>query len=98
MNRHLLQRVRLPIIAALAGIAWQIHAENTNLYSGNDWALLDQKKVLASAADITLKKYPDCDDATVDQRSVRVYHPDGTAEAQDETYTKVLTEKGKRAN
>jgi transglutaminase-like putative cysteine protease len=98
MNRHLLQRVRLPILAALAGIAWQVHAENTNLYTGDNWRLLDLKPVLSAASDVTLKKYPDCDEATVDSRSVRVYHADGTAEAQDETFTKVLTEKGRRSN
>ena len=53
---------------------------------------------MAAAADITTAKYPDCDDATVEQRSVRVFHPDGTGECQDETFTKVLTEKGKRNN
>jgi len=29
---------------------------------------------------------------------VRVYRPDGTGECQDETFVKVLTEKGKRGN
>ena len=34
----------------------------------------------------------------MDQKSVRVYRADGTGECQDETFTKVLTEKGKRDN
>ena len=71
---------------------------NTNLYSGSDWALVDAKKVMAAAAGITLAKYPDCDEATVEQKSVRVYQADGTGECQDETFVKVLTEKGKRDN
>ncbi len=36
--------------------------------------------------------------ATVEQKSVRVYRADGTGEAQDELFEKVLTEKGRRAN
>ncbi len=84
--------------ALVVSLAQAQEAQNPNLYTGTNWALLDAKQVLAAATDITLAKYPDCDDATVDERSVRVYHPDGTAEAQDETFTKVLTEKGKRNN
>ncbi len=70
----------------------------TNRYAGDTWTFVDTKKVLADAADITLAKYPDSDDATVEQKMVRVYRSDGTGECQDETFTKVLTEKGKRNN
>src|SRR5262249_54956167 len=65
---------------------------------GPIWSKLDSKEILEAARDINLEKYPDCDQATVDQKSVRVYRPDGTGEAQDEAYVIVLTEKGKRAN
>ena len=34
----------------------------------------------------------------MEQHSVRVYRADGTGEAQDESFVKVLTEKGRRAN
>jgi transglutaminase-like putative cysteine protease len=71
---------------------------NTNRYTAPIWALVDAKKVLAAAADITTAKYPDCDDAAVEQRMMRVYRADGTGERQDETFTKVLTEKGRRNN
>ena len=67
-------------------------------YAGPVWATLDPQPVLAAAAAITPAQYPDSDDALVDQKSLRVVHVDGTAETQDETYTKVLTEKGKRNN
>ena len=86
------------LVLAAMGLASSAGAQPTNLYTGTNWALLDAKQVLAAAADITLDKYPDCEDATVDERSVRVYHADGTAEAQDENFVKVLTEKGKRNN
>ena len=71
---------------------------DTNRYAGSDWAPVDAKKVVAAAAEITLAKYPNCDEATVEQKSVRVYRVDGTGECQDETFIKVLTEKGKRDN
>ena len=85
------------LFLALAMLADTPSAQ-TNRYAGDIWALADAAKVMAAAADINLAKYPDCDDATVEQKSARVYHPDGTAECQDETFTKVLTEKGKRNN
>ena len=62
------------------------------------WSLTDAKKALAAAAEITPEKYPNCDDATVEKKMMRVYRADGTGECQDETYTKVLTEKGRRDN
>ena len=70
----------------------------TNDYTGDRWALVDTATVLAAAKAIDLQSYQDCDTATVEQRSVRVYRADGTGEAQDETFVKVLTEKGRRAN
>jgi transglutaminase-like putative cysteine protease len=87
------------VIVTAAFLAAPIRAEDaTNRYAGAFWAFEDPKSVLAAAAEITTAKYPDCDDATVEQRSVREYHPDGTGECQDETFTKILTEKGKRGN
>ena len=74
-------------VATLTVAAWLRPAgaaEETNRYSGPVWSLLDPKAELAAAAGITPEKYPDCDDATVDCRSVRVYRADGTGEAQDE--------------
>jgi len=70
----------------------------TNQYAGGNWALVDAKTVMAAAAEITPAKYADCDEATVEQKSVRVYQADGTGECQDETFVKVLTEKGRRNN
>jgi transglutaminase-like putative cysteine protease len=86
------------LIFALATLAESsVRADsNTNLYIGNKWALVDAKPVMAAAAKITPSKYPDCNDVTVEQKSVRVYHADGTGACQDETFVKVLTEKGMR--
>ena len=71
---------------------------DTNQYAGSNWAMVDAKTVMAAAVEITPANYPDCDEATVEQKSVRVYQADGTGECQDETFVKVLTEKGKRDN
>ncbi|HEY3856015.1 MAG TPA: DUF3857 domain-containing protein [Verrucomicrobiae bacterium] len=82
---------------AFASVVWTAGAE-THDYSGSIWSLTDAKKALVAAAEITPEKYPNCDDATVEKKMMRVYRADGTGEAQDETYTKVLTEKGRRGN
>ena len=73
-------------------------AAQTNSYTGPIWSLVESGKVLAAAANITVAKYPNCDDATVEKKMMRVYRADGTGESQDELYTKVLTEKGRRNN
>ncbi len=70
----------------------------TNDFAGPIWTFEDSAKILATAADITTAKYPDSDTATVEQKMMRRYRPDGTAAAQDETFVKVLTEKGRREN
>jgi transglutaminase-like putative cysteine protease len=91
----LVRRGLLPAAVALAVFSAR---GDTNRYAGGEWSLVDAKPVMAAAAEITPAQYPDCDSATVDQKSVRVYRADGTGECQDETFTKVLTEKGRRDN
>ena len=81
---------------ALTGAPGPSWAAEADRYAGPIWGLLDEKKVLEAAAEITLAKYPDCDEATVDEKITVVYHANGTGENQDEAYVKVLTEKGKR--
>lgn len=78
---------------ACAGVA-----QSAGKYEGKYWDALDSKTILEAGQGITATKYPDSDDATVEKKMFRVYRPDGTAESQDETVTKVLTEKGKRNN
>jgi transglutaminase-like putative cysteine protease len=90
--------VRAFISLVAAALAVSSARSDTNRYAGSTWAFEDSTKVLAAAADISTAKYPDCDQATVEQKMVRVYRSDGTGECQDETFVKVLTEKGKRAN
>jgi transglutaminase-like putative cysteine protease len=85
------------VLAAVALAVFSARGD-TNRYAGGEWSLVDAKQVMAASAGITTEKYPDSDAVTVDQKSVRVYRVDGTGECQDETFTKVLTEKGKRDN
>jgi transglutaminase-like putative cysteine protease len=84
-------------LTALALSGLQIRADETN-FTGSEWSFVDSKAVLTAAADITPAAYPNSDSATVEDKSVRDYRPDGTGEMQDESFTKVLTEKGKREN
>jgi transglutaminase-like putative cysteine protease len=97
MNAKRLQMTTLFVLAALL-CSLGARGETTNLYAGPEFAPLDLTPVLKAGAAITLKAYPNCDEATVEDKMMRVYQPDGTAEAQDESFTKVLTEKGKRNN
>ena len=58
-------------------------------YADSKYQVLDVKKAMVAAAEITTAKYPDSDDATVEKKMVREYRADGTGESQDETFTKV---------
>ncbi|MGC9943634.1 MAG: DUF3857 domain-containing protein [Verrucomicrobiota bacterium] len=86
------------LIALSVLLAPPARGDDTNEYAGRDWAFMDTAEVLASAANITTEKFPNCDSVTVDGKSVRFYRPDGTGDSQDETFVKVLTEKGRRDN
>lgn len=86
-----------PILFALTLAVLPVCAADTN-FVGSEWDFVDLQKVLKSAAEVTPEKYPNCDSALVEQKSVRNYYADGTGECQDETFTKVLTEKGRRDN
>ena len=98
MNKHIVP-VSLGICLLTAMLLAPVSLRaGTNDYNGERWAFVNVSNVLAAAGAITTTAYPDSDAATVDQHSVRVYRADGTGESQDETFTKVLTEKGRRAN
>jgi hypothetical protein len=90
--------LRCVLAAGLLCAANWVRGDSTNRYAGPEFALVDPKPVLAAAAAITTTSHPDSDDAIVDKKMVRVYRPDGTGESQDEVFTKILTEKGKRNN
>ena len=98
MKRHSLKSLLAPVWFALAITVLTATAQ-TNRYSGPIWSLVDAAKVLGRGGrDHPGQMHPDCDDATVEKKMMRVYRADGTGECQDETYAKVLTEKGRRNN
>ena len=63
-----------------------------------DAPALDRAAVLQAAAEVTRESYPNADDVLVDDLIRVRYEADGTSLTTDETYFKVLTEKGKREN
>lgn len=63
--------------------------------AGDAPVLLDREATLRAAASVTQAKYPDADTVLVDDFVKVTYQPDGTDEVWDDTYTKVLTEKGR---
>ncbi len=59
---------------------------------------MDVGAVLKESAQVTPDTFSNSDSVIVDGRSVRQYAPDGIGKSQDETFVKVLTEKGRRDN
>jgi len=57
---------------------------------------LDRSAALQAAHDVSLDRYPDADTVLVDDLMVHEVQPDGTAVFIDDTYVKVLSEKGRR--
>ena len=60
--------------------------------------ILDRSKVYEASRAITKNTYPNSDEVLVDDYIIESYNPDGTATVRDDTFMKVLTEKGKRNN
>lgn len=52
--------------------------------------------IYEAAAAVTTAAYPDADSAIIDSICYESYNPDGTSTVFDDTFTKVLTEKGRR--
>ena len=59
--------------------------------------MLDRDAVARAAANVTLRRFPDADRVLVDDRVMEVYEKDGTSVLWDDEFSKVLTEKGRRA-
>ena len=98
MHNRLNSLFHIIIIGVIALSGFQLCTAGDDHYLGNDWVLLDPKPVIASAAQITPATYPNCDEVIIDEKILRVYHAEGTGECQDESFTKILTEKGKQDN
>lgn len=96
MKKFCSPAIRVFFLVAFTTFAALAARAGTNDYVGSKWALEDTAKVMAAAAAITPQAYPDSDTAIVEERSVRSYRADGSGEAQDEVFEKILTEKGRR--
>ncbi|MEJ2730619.1 MAG: DUF3857 domain-containing protein [Deltaproteobacteria bacterium] len=94
INLRTLQKICFLLFTAVVLFTSQVSAAE----AGRQWAFMDTGKVLRAAADVTPVRFPNCDDVTVDEKIIEIYHADGTAICQDETFTKVLTEKGRQDN
>ena len=79
------------LAALLAALLCQLAAAQD--YSAG---ILDSAEVLKAAAGVTAEKYPNADDVLVADHIIQIFEKDGTALSWDDTYNKVLTEKGKR--
>ncbi len=79
-------------------MAWSVRAQDTNLYTGTNWALLDTKRCWRRRRTSRSPNIPIATTPRWMNAACGCITPDGTAEAQDENFVKVLTEKGKRNN
>jgi transglutaminase-like putative cysteine protease len=59
-------------------------------------SLLDRAAVIRAARRVTRARFPNADGVLVDNHVRTLYEADGTSRTVDDTYEKVLTEKGKR--
>ncbi len=75
-----------------------IAACSTILHAQEIPAFLNVQEVLKMAQGVTKEKYPDADDALVDDYILTTYQADGTAVTYDDQAFKILTETGKNNN
>jgi hypothetical protein len=68
------------------------------LHAQEKTSFLNVQEVLKMAQDVTKEKYPDADDALVDDYILTTYQADGTAVTIDDQAFKILTETGKNNN
>ena len=87
---------RFAICLLVAGLA--VFSRAAVLGADAEKGLVDRAAVIRSAKEVTRAKYPNADDVLVDDYILIRYRPDGTSVTLDDTFMKVLTEKGKREN
>ncbi len=84
---------------ALAVIAFFVFASGLLSEDVKDaGAYLDRALILKAAGEISQATYPDADMVLLDDYEAVVYNADGTNVTCDESYVKVLNEKGRREN
>ena len=80
------------IVAALAAhavtpVPWEVPPEVRTI---------QRAEILADSAAVTAEAFPDADTVLMDSVTYERYQPDGTSVVYDDTYSKILTEKGRR--
>lgn len=70
------------------------------LAAGLDYngGILDPARVMSTSAEVTRERYPNADDVLLDDFIITQYETDGKAVTYDDTFVKILTEKGKQDN
>ncbi len=86
----MIQRTVLVLLFLLVGLRVQALPD---YYSAG---LLEVEAVMAVAAEVTAERFPNADSVLVDDHIIEEYEPDGTSISYDDTFVKVLTEKGRR--
>ena len=84
------------LLVPLAAVAMRLPAEQAFI-PPPEVRQIARAYVLAASASATRDAYPDADTIVIDSVSCEAYNEDGTSVLFDDTYTKVLTEKGRRA-
>ncbi|MEN6577998.1 MAG: DUF3857 domain-containing protein [Phycisphaerales bacterium] len=81
-------------VLIVAACLWNVAA--ADIAKDYSRGILDRKEVLEAAARATLEAHPNADLVHVDDFTLSQYEPDGTGISWSDSYTKVLTEKGRR--
>jgi transglutaminase-like putative cysteine protease len=93
-DRAMKARRTTAFVLVIAACLWNVAAAG----AAQDYSegILDRKAVLKAAGGATLEAYPNADLVHIDDFIISRYEPDGTGVSWSDSYTKVLTEKGRR--
>jgi transglutaminase-like putative cysteine protease len=86
--------ISLLLVLAQALGSGAVFAEQNEFPNG----LLDLSKTIEAAREVTTERHPNADQVLVDDHILARYEKDGTSVEWDDTFVKVLTEKGRREN
>ena len=89
---------KIPRTSILIVLTFIIFAQNICFGKNYPNGILDRNKVYDASKTITSSIYPNSEEVLLDDYTKEVYNPDGTSTVWDDTFIKILTEKGKRDN
>ncbi|HJO94791.1 MAG TPA: DUF3857 domain-containing protein, partial [Victivallales bacterium] len=87
-------------LALLVSLLIQILFLNISSAADSDYfsEIPDNKSILSKSKSADSIKYPNSNEVLVDEYSTCKYNPDGTSKTWNDSYLKILTEKGKKDN